>query len=89
MKNGPQMQMSRCDDEDESASSGARHKGGLGLIRSRPVGLDQGRGRLEKACGGACVAQTVSLAPASTWTSKHEGIGLLHPSAVFVPFRQA
>lgn len=33
-KNRPEMQMSRCDDEDESASSGAWHKGGgLGPIR--------------------------------------------------------
>lgn len=37
MKNRPEMQMSHCDDEDESASSAARHKGQFGLIRSWAV----------------------------------------------------
>lgn len=39
MKNRPEMQMSRCEEEDESASSGAPHKGGFGLIIRWPLGV--------------------------------------------------
>lgn len=38
MENRPEMLMSRCDDEDESASSAALTKAGLGLIRTWTVG---------------------------------------------------
>lgn len=52
MKNRPEMQMSHCDDEDESASSGARHKGQFGLIRSwaRRGGVGGQGGGVDELC---------------------------------------
>lgn len=87
MKNRPEMQMSHCDDEDESASSGAGHKGGFGLIRSWPGGWFSEISpaccvcvRVEKACGGASMAETRSLASAWTWwRSRHKAARVLHP----------
>ena len=38
------MQMSHCDDEDESASRGARHKGAFGPLGSWWVGVFQREG---------------------------------------------
>lgn len=72
MKNRPEMLMSHCDDEDESASSAARHKGEFGLIRSWPVGVFRAlrlRPRMKKSRrgGGASTGEAVSLASPCTW----------------------
>lgn len=78
------MLMSHCDDEDESASSAARHKGEFGLIRSRLAGprvatastYKKGpRGGVHRR--GGLISVAVHLAEDR---GQHKGIRVLHPS---------